>query len=440
MTKSLKLGLIFIFLVQVLISMGFELSHDEAYYWLYSKNLDWGYFDHPPMVGLIIRLFSFLPHSELSVRVGFILLQLFTLITLFKLTPVKTHHRVVWLFFAFPLASFSGILALPDMPLLFLTALYCLALHFYLKDPNPKSVLGLSLVIPILLYAKYHGILLVFFTIVALPKLLKQKEFYLIALLSLVLFSPHLYWQYQHEFSTLRYHFLERPKALFSFFRSLEYVGIQIALAGLFAGPLVWWISAKFKSEDDFTRVMKAIALGLFAFFLLSTFSKKVEANWTISATIPLIFLCVSSELWNRKWASILLLTSFSIVFLARILLVLPADKFPIKRLHEFHGWSEWAKLIQEKCGPQEILANNYQIASKLSFYLQKDVHALNYHSRKNQFDIWRFDRFYQGQSVCYLTDKSQFKGEKILTPEGKKIRIATRYTLAELQNLKNQD
>jgi hypothetical protein len=29
------------------------IAHDEAYYWMYSNNLAWGYFDHPPMVSHI---------------------------------------------------------------------------------------------------------------------------------------------------------------------------------------------------------------------------------------------------------------------------------------------------------------------------------------------------------------------------------------------------
>ena len=29
---------------------------NEAYYYLYSNNLDWGYFDHPPMVGVMAAL------------------------------------------------------------------------------------------------------------------------------------------------------------------------------------------------------------------------------------------------------------------------------------------------------------------------------------------------------------------------------------------------
>ena len=107
MTKSLKLTLLALFLFQVLVSAGFELAHDEAYYWLYSKNLDWGYFDHPPFVGLVIRLFSFLPNSEVSVRLGFILLQFATVLLLIRMT--KQPKNTTFLFFSFPLASLADV-------------------------------------------------------------------------------------------------------------------------------------------------------------------------------------------------------------------------------------------------------------------------------------------------------------------------------------------
>jgi 4-amino-4-deoxy-L-arabinose transferase-like glycosyltransferase len=31
------------------------LTADEAYYWMWSKHLAFGYYDHPPMVALVIR-------------------------------------------------------------------------------------------------------------------------------------------------------------------------------------------------------------------------------------------------------------------------------------------------------------------------------------------------------------------------------------------------
>src|ERR1043165_7933966 len=45
-----------------------EVHADEAYYWLYSRFLDWGYFDHPPMVAIFIRIGDNLWHSEFGIR------------------------------------------------------------------------------------------------------------------------------------------------------------------------------------------------------------------------------------------------------------------------------------------------------------------------------------------------------------------------------------
>ena len=32
------------------------ITFDEAYYWMWSKHLAGGYYDHPPMVAVVIRL------------------------------------------------------------------------------------------------------------------------------------------------------------------------------------------------------------------------------------------------------------------------------------------------------------------------------------------------------------------------------------------------
>jgi len=435
MTKSLKLSLLALFLFQIIISCGFELAHDEAYYWLYSKHLDWGYFDHPPFVGVVIKLFSFLGHSEFSVRFGFILLQMASLLILLKLTSNRMMSFI--LFVSFPLASFTGLLALPDIPLLFMTAVYCYFLKEFLEKDSLKNAGLLGLTIALLFYAKYHGVLLVFFTILAVPKLLTRKSFYAVAIVALICFMPHLLWQYEHDFSTLRYHFIERPSSSFSFKRSLEYIGLQIGLAGVFAGPVLWWIVIKTKTTTHFDRAMKFISVGTVLFFLVSSFSKRVEANWTIFLAVPLIYLVANSEIWTRKWAKTLLYVSFGIVLVARILFVLPVEMVSIKRLKEFNGWKNWAQEVHKICDATPLLANSYQIASKLSFYLDQEISALNYHSRKNQFDYWKFERKIPTKEVCYITDSREFGGIEILTPEGKTLRVIKNQGLESLLQLK---
>jgi 4-amino-4-deoxy-L-arabinose transferase-like glycosyltransferase len=435
MTTWLKASLLFLFIFQVAIAANFELAHDEAYYWLFSRHLDWAYFDHPPFVAVMIRLFSFLGHSEIGVRFGFILLQFLTLFLLFRLVPKKKQALVTILFFAFPLASIGGMLALPDMPLLFMTAIYITLLKKYLEKDTLSISVALGTSIAILFYAKYHGVLLIFFTLCAIPKLLARKSFYLVAFVALVLFLPHLWWQYEHQFSTLRYHFIERPSSSFSFNRTLEYMGLQIILAGLFAGPVVWWSVVKGPSKDLFERALKCICIGTVVFFFVSSLSKKVEANWTIFLSFPLIYLSVQSEIWERKSIKNLGMVCFVICLLARIVFVIPT--FKMKRLTEFRGWKSWAQMVQSECENRPIMANAYQVAAKLSFYLDRDVPALNYHSRKNQFDYWQFENEFTSDEVCYLTDKSEFSGSNVETPEGKTQILVTNRTLTELLKLK---
>src|SRR3982074_515985 len=53
------------------------LTFDEAYYWMGSKHLAGGYYDHPPGVAIVIRLGTMIAgDTELGVRLVSILLAL----------------------------------------------------------------------------------------------------------------------------------------------------------------------------------------------------------------------------------------------------------------------------------------------------------------------------------------------------------------------------
>src|SRR5580698_11141897 len=53
------------------------ITFDEAYYWTWSKHLAGGYYDHPPMVAVVIRLGTMIAgDTELGVRLVSILLAL----------------------------------------------------------------------------------------------------------------------------------------------------------------------------------------------------------------------------------------------------------------------------------------------------------------------------------------------------------------------------
>src|SRR6187401_1293338 len=66
-----------------------ELQDDEAYYWVYSKYLDWGYFDHPPMIAVLVKMGYAIFPNELGVRLFPLLLNIFSLVIIEKLMDKK---------------------------------------------------------------------------------------------------------------------------------------------------------------------------------------------------------------------------------------------------------------------------------------------------------------------------------------------------------------
>ena len=56
--KRLLWFLLITAILKVIVAAFVELGNDEVYYWTYALQPDFNHFDHPPMVGLLIRLTS----------------------------------------------------------------------------------------------------------------------------------------------------------------------------------------------------------------------------------------------------------------------------------------------------------------------------------------------------------------------------------------------
>ncbi|HEY0040894.1 MAG TPA: glycosyltransferase family 39 protein, partial [Flavisolibacter sp.] len=183
------------FLLGLMQSIFTELQDDEAYYWVFSKYLDWGYFDHPPMIALLIKMGTSVLSGEVAVRIVPLLLNTATIFITEKLTERKSPF-----FYAIVLSiavlQVSGFVAVPDVPLMFFTALFFWVYRNYLKHPSWTNVLLLGFVAACLLYSKYHAVLLFYFVLLSNWKLLRDPKIYGAGIIALVLFIPHLYWQY----------------------------------------------------------------------------------------------------------------------------------------------------------------------------------------------------------------------------------------------------
>ncbi|MCH8904691.1 MAG: glycosyltransferase family 39 protein [Bacteroidetes bacterium] len=385
-----------------------ELFHDESYWWVHSKFLAWGYFDHPPMIAIMVKIGYLFFQNELGVRLMMVILSVATLFLVEKMTSGKDLALFIAIAISISLVHVGNFMAVPDIPLLFFSTLFLFIYRDYLRSDGIRNTILLSLAIVFVLYSKYHGILLIFFTLLSNLALLKKRSFWIVALLSTALFIPHLYWQYANDFVTIRFHLLDRSREAYSLLLTADYIGGQLLLTGPVIGFLLLYAAFFQKPEDKFERALKFVTIGIFSFFLVSTLKGHVEANWTAVAFIPMIILAhkfISRRMNFRKW--IFYLTPLSLVLIFTLRFFLAYDFLPENRKFktQFHKWDDWALDIKDHAnGAFVIFGNSYEDASKYWFYTGEQAYCLNNIMYPgNQYDIWNFEEGIQGKRVMYM-------------------------------------
>jgi hypothetical protein len=384
-----------------------ELQDDEAYYWVYSHFLDWGYFDHPPMTGLLVKIGYTIFPNELGVRLLPLLLTTCSLLIIEKLTSPKNPLLFYTIALSIAVLQLSGFVAVPDNPLIFFTALFFLCYQRFLTTTSLLNTLWLAIAVALLLYSKYHAVLIVFFTLLSNLKLFTRYQTWVAGLLALVLFAPHLWWQYQHDWVSFKYHLFESNVNAYKVSFTLDYIVGQLLLPGPIAGFILLPAALLYRSKNSFDRALKFTMAGIYLFFLLSSFRGKVEGNWTSPALVPLIILAhryLSEKLRWQKFLYRLLPLTLLLVFFARIVMV--ADFLPVKTVKErYHSWKQWPQEMKERTQDLPVVfSNSYQRASKYWFYSGQPTYSLNhYRERKNNYNLWPLEDSLLGKPVYFL-------------------------------------
>jgi dolichol-phosphate mannosyltransferase len=193
-----------------------ELLPEEAYYWNYSRHLDIGYLDHPPMVAWLIRAgTAVFGQSQFGVRAGALCCGVITSVFVFRLTrnlfDEATALAALVLAQVLPYFFFSGLLMTPDAPLAaaWAASLYYLERALVAGRSEAWWRAGLSLGIGAI--SKYSiGLLapvILAFTLWDRPsrRWWRRWEPYVAALLAFAIFSPVIIWNAQHEWASFAF-------------------------------------------------------------------------------------------------------------------------------------------------------------------------------------------------------------------------------------------
>jgi hypothetical protein len=404
-----------------------ELLPDEAYYWVYSQDMNWGFFDHPPFVAVWVTISNFLFTDELGVRffsaISFSLMLYLVWFTIDHPSKNKYSWLFLLLFLSTALLNVYGFITTPDTPLLFFFALFLWSYKLYLNKKSTLVYFVLSIAITGMMYSKYQGVLVIFFIFLSNWKLVKDYKIWLVCFGALILYMPHIYWQYINDFPSIRYHLYERASvATYKFEYTLMHIVNAIAILG-FTFIIIYKAFFKgIKSNDIFHRGLNSIVLGFFFFFLVSSFRGHVQAQWIAPIMLPLILITFNyliEHKKNLKLFSYLALTNIVIILFVRICIA-NEGIIPVKL--DFHGNKQWTLEVKRLTkNSEKLFVNSFQNASIYWFYTKEKSHyQKNYLGRKNQYGFILGNDVFSSDSIAYITRISKEYSEIKMKSSGK--------------------
>lgn len=383
-----------------------NIHSDEAYYAMYGEFLDWGYYDHPPMVALMTFLSSLVGFGNLSVRLLTVLMHGGTLLFVWKTisdndSTINDVNRFFIIASSLVMFVLYGFVTTPDAPVLFFTAMFFFLYKHYLE----KKSLGIALLIGVsvacMLYSKYMGVLVVSFVLVSNLKLLKDWRLWLAVILAVALLVPHVLWQVNNDFPSLRYHLVIRNDS-FSWKYPLEFIPNQL----LVFNPICFFLAFYFcwktnkNREDAFGRSCAFAFVGIVVFFLVMTINGHSEPHWTIVASIPALIV-MFNQTRNEKWArrlNYLVLPFSAIIIAGRVFLCVgvASESTGFKDCRQ-----EMTEVRELSGGKPVVFYSSFQLPSLYRFYAGDDGIALSsVYNRYTQYDILQLDRELQGKEV----------------------------------------
>lgn len=412
------------------------LLNDEAYYWVYAQQMDWGYFDHPPMIALLIKIGYSVFNNELGVRLLGIIFASLSFTFIYKIIVSESAEKVNLKFLLLMIGSsvfmnLYSFMAIPDTPLLFFTILFFWQFQRFLKDESIFNSILLGIISALLVYSKYHGVLVITLAIFANPKLFTRKSIYIVSFTAILLFIPHLIWQFQHQYPTIRFHLIDKGNS-FKINHVFSYLGEQLA----FTGPLLLLLfTIIYKARNNFQYTLKFVSLGIFLFFLISSFRGMVNAYWTLVAWPGIVILAYFKMIEipkYRKWIYTLFVLGVALVIIMRVNFIF--NLLPIRNFNNRNP-REMVKQLKNNSQHPLVFRNMFIDPSFYLFYQSDSCYAINDITfKKTQFNYLRyFEKHVQNKTVTMVTNSAlNEKSRQIKIPKGKK------YYLTDLDNFQS--
>jgi dolichol-phosphate mannosyltransferase len=459
--RAMAIGLVVcVVLLRLVYSSQVELLPEETYYWNYSRHLDLGYLDHPPMVAWLIHAGTTLfGETEFGIRSGAILCGAIASVYVYRLTrdlfDDDSALVALVLMQALPFFFFSGLMMTPDVPL---TAAWA-ALLYYLEQAlirgRASAWWRAGLCLGLGLLSKYTILMLApvafIFMVWDAPsrRWLRHWLPYAALVLALVIFSPVIYWNATHEWASFAFQtsrrLAEAPR--FSLHKLILSALVLLTPVGALSLGVTLWgkpVAADGNALAEALRRRRFMQLSVLvplAVFFVFSLRHEVKLDWTGTLWIAAVPALASAardtsakglRAWTRTaWPSTLvILVLIYGAALHYLVLGLPGAGYGSHMELVPVGWRDLGKQViaiknevRAATGtePLAVGMDRYAIASELAFYSPDRARSVAQTASDHLFggvglmyERWFPSRAQQGRTLVLIG----FKPEDLVGPD----------------------
>ncbi len=389
LNKILLPSVIILFLLKIvaLNFTTFNLFGDEAQYWLWSKDIDFGYFSKPPFLSWIIRVYTeILGSSFFSLKLlpslVYLLIAWSIYILLINSGLNKKDSLAGCLIFLFiPAVSFSSFIISTD---LFLLLFWTLSLNQLIKINNEqdlKNFILLGIFLGLGFLSKYAAIYFVIclFVLILLDQRFRKvfldnlSNFSLTFLSMFLIIVPNIIWNFNNDWITLQH---TSDNANFAnieidFIRGLEFLLIQVLMLGPF---IVLGGLFGFYKWNYIQKIYLIFSIPIILIVLIEAIIVRSNANWAAPALISLfVFFYIRTNVSFFKIANFIF--NFTVCF---VLFIMIGTSYPSKIFDRISGINDYALKIYSNSSSgvvKNIVVSDRLLFSSLNFELRdKDI------------------------------------------------------------------
>ena len=377
------------------------LMPQDAYYYLYGQNLSLSYFDHPGMIGYILRFFTdIFGTSIFVVKFADFFVTSLTILSFYKLASYfLSKEKVQRAFVLLASTIFISILSFnstPDVPLLLFWTLSLICLYKAVFEEKKWFFILGGIAMGLAFNSKYTAILLQFGLLAFLlfsqnyRKLLKSPWLWFSIIISVAVTFPVWYWNYKNEFASFIFQSSQRTSSISefkispkNFFGAIGHqmfllIPVLFLIFITFTCKYIKRVVFKFKLPSSKTLFLLAFFVPTFVGFSLLTPIYWVKLNWMMPSYITGII--IAGMFISKKLLKIQIIISLIFHLLATIQIVFYVT--PIKSDDTWVGWKELAvktEQLQKAYTDTFVFSNdNYKTSACLNFFMDDKVYAQN--------------------------------------------------------------